>query len=196
MWSIFYCESEVIFLLSIFFCFSFPLISFLSITFIFLHPQAFTKIQRSIHYNLTYSTIKLIQQTVKPKLGQRQVFFNKTLRWVSSLSLWLWRAMTVRFRRNAHKKSCSFKDDWNPLKLTLDVTMLQKAKLTLVTSLKQLNHDNYFTMLRSTQFGRINLNNSCNYLFHDRSSSSSSSSSKSSPRSKASSASASNSCFP
>ena len=117
-------------------------------TFIFLHPQAFTKIQRSIHYNLTYSTTKLIQQTVKPKLGQRQVFFNKTSRWVSSLSLWRWRAMTVRFRRNAHKKSCSFKDDWNPLKLTLDVTMLQKAKLTLVTSLKQLNHDNYFTMLR------------------------------------------------
>ena len=102
----------------------------------------------------------------------------------------------MRFRRNAHKKSCSFKDDWNPLKLTLDVTMLEKAKLTLVASLKQLNHDNYFTMLRSTQFGRINLNNSCNYLFHDRSSSSSSSSSKSSPRSKASSASASNSCFP
>ena len=60
----------------------------------------------------------------------------------------IWRAMTVRFRRNGHKKSCSFKDDWNPLKLTLDVTMLQKAKLTLVTSLKQLNHDNYFTMLR------------------------------------------------
>ena len=150
MWSIFYCQSEVIFLLSIFSCFSFPLISFLSITFtfFFLHPQGFTKIQRSIHYNLTYSTIKLIQQTVKPKLGQRQVFFNKTLRWVLSLSLWLWRAMTVRFRRNGHKKSCSFKDDWNPLKLTLDVTMLQKAKLTLVKSLKQLNHDNYFTMLR------------------------------------------------
>ena len=148
MWSIFYCESEVIFLLSIFFCFSFPMISFLSITFIFLHPQAFTKIQRSIHYNLTYSTIKLIQQTVKPKLGQRQVSFNKTLRWVSPLSLWIWGAKTVRFTRNRHKKSCSFKDDWNPLKLTLDVTMLQKAKLTLVTSLKQLNHDNYFTMLR------------------------------------------------
>ena len=106
------------------------------------------KKQRSIHYNLTYSTIKLIQPTAKPKLGQRQAFFNKTLRWVSSLSLWLWKAMTVRFRRNGHKKSCSFKDDWNPLKLTLDVTMLQKAKLTLVTSLKQLNHDNYFTMLR------------------------------------------------
>ena len=149
MWSTFYCESQVIFLLSIFFCFSFPLISFLSITFtFFLHPQDFTKIQRSIHYNLTYSTIKSIQQTVKPKLGQIQVSFNKTSRWVSSLSLWLWRAMTVRFRRNGHKKSCSFKDDWNPLKLTLDVTMLQKAKLTLVTSLKQLNHDNYFTMLR------------------------------------------------
>ena len=60
----------------------------------------------------------------------------------------IWRAMTVRFRRNGHKKSCSFKDDWNPLKLTRDVTMLQKVKLTLVTSLKQLNHDNYFTMLR------------------------------------------------
>ena len=53
----------------------------------------------------------------------------------------------MRFRRNAHKESCSFKDDWNTLKLTLDVTMLQKAKLTLVTSLEQLNHDNYFTML-------------------------------------------------
>ena len=52
------------------------------------------------------------------------------------------------FTRNGHKKPCSFKDDWNPLKLTLDVTMLQKAKLTLVTSLKQLNHDNYFTTLR------------------------------------------------
>ena len=44
----------------------------------FLHPQAFTKIQRSIDYNLTYSTIKLIQPTVKPKPGQRQVSFNKT----------------------------------------------------------------------------------------------------------------------
>ena len=148
MWSIFYCESEVIFLLSIFFCFSFPMISFLSITFIFFASSGLHKKQRSIHYNWTYSTIKLIQQTVKPKLGQREVSFNKTLRWVLSLSLWLWRAMTVRFGRNGHKKSCSFKDDWNPLKLTLDVTMLQKAKLTLVTSLKQLNYDNYFTMLR------------------------------------------------
>ena len=148
MWSIFYCEPEVIFLLSIFFCFSFPLISFLSITFIFFASSGLHKKQRSIHYNLTYSNVKLIQQTVKPKLGQRQVSFNKTSRWVSSLSLWLWRAKTVCFTRNGHKKSCSFKDDWNPLKLTLDVTMLQKAKLTLVTSLKQLNHDNYFTMLR------------------------------------------------
>ena len=163
--------------------------------------SGYTPLLQSWHFNkgiiiIIISTIKLIQPTVKPKLGQRQVFFNKTLRWVSSLSLWLWRAKTVCFTRNGHKKSCSFKDDWNPLKLTLDVTILWKAKLTLVASLKQLNHDNYFTMFRSTQFGRINLNNSCNYLFHDRSSSSSSSSSKSSPRSKASSASASNSCFP
>ena len=81
--------------------------------------------------------------------------------------------MTVRFRRNGHKKSCSFRDDWSPPKLTLDVTMLQKAKLTLVTSLKQLNQLFYNA---STQFGRINLNNSYNYLFHDRSSSFSSSS--------------------
>ena len=99
----------------------------------------------------------------------------------------------MRFTRNPHKKSCSFKDDWSPPKLTLDVTMLQKAKLTLVTSLKQLNQ---LFFNASAQFRRINLNNSYNYLFHDRSSSSSSSSSKSSPRSKASSASASNSCFP
>ena len=106
------------------------------------------KKQRSIHYNLTYSNIKLIQQTVKPKQGQRQVSFNKTSRWVSSLSLWLWRAKTECFTRKGHKKPCSLKDDWNPLKLTLDVKILQKAKLTLVTSLKQLNHDNYFTMLR------------------------------------------------
>ena len=63
----------------LFFCLFFYTDIFLSITFIFfLHPQAFTKIQRSIDYNLTYSTIKLIQQTVKPKLGQRQVSFNKT----------------------------------------------------------------------------------------------------------------------
>ena len=39
----FSCESEVIFLLSIFFCFSFPLISFLSITFIFFASSGLHK---------------------------------------------------------------------------------------------------------------------------------------------------------